>query len=575
MSPFTICGWGILLLGCVMPSHAAQDTHYNEALPWAQQTQSSITDRIDPQSIEPLLCEDTSCSPPWQEGLTPAQIEHQKNQRYFTDDVASSLADNFNRGRPNPALDRSYRHALIGQQFAKSITHGESGPYIDCEAGRQCQPVGVTKTCERSTDNPVVCEKLPVFQVSSVPVTYVCPEGWQRTGRYCQGTEPECRYDERHFVSSSGGNCGWVNSTTYIWEGRRTRAAEGRWRGEQRYHYVTNCRGGEHDGWRKRWEICAMVSRVEPAQVTCPTDYTLSGHTCIRQTLTWHTECPLTASCRRTSERCIEPEETRDINGLPVTLPCWRYHLTHHCAFEDTCAAFSDCQFMNAECSLTQQGICVLEQVSLQCQETSCHHTELICGETSFCLDGDCYEARPRLSSDFNRAASALSALAAAATQLGEPPILFKGRGMDCSVGMVGFRDCCADGGWGQGLGYQCSETEQALGHAKEAETTVYLGTFCAERVLGVCTRTKKAYCVFDNKLARIIQHQGAVGQLGLSLGTPERPLCQGITPQQLQGIRFDHLDFHDFYQDLHDGTQVPDATEIKQRLLTAYGGQR
>jgi conjugal transfer mating pair stabilization protein TraN len=159
-----------------------------------------------------------------------------------------------------------------------------------------------------------------------------------------------------------------------------------------------------------------------------------------------------------------------------------------------------------------------------------------------------------------------------AAEGLGDTPLIFSGKGMQCTDKAFGFADCCKDGGWGTGIGLdECSEEEEALGQAKEQGITIALGSYCASKVLGVCTRKKKGYCVYDSKLARIVQEQGVKGQLGISLGSAEYPLCEPITPEQLQKINFKHIDFTDFYEDMHDSTNLPSATEIQNRLQSAY----
>ena len=57
----------------------------------------------------------------------------------------------------------------------------------------------------------------------------------------------------------------------------------------------------------------------------------------------------------------------------------------------------------------------------------------------------------------------------------------------------------------------------------------------------------KAGYCVFDNKLARIIQYQGRSGQLGIGFGGASSPDCRGITVDELQKIDFNAMDYSDF----------------------------
>ncbi|GBL01159.1 type-F conjugative transfer system mating-pair stabilization protein TraN [Vibrio harveyi] len=146
------------------------------------------------------------------------------------------------------------------------------------------------------------------------------------------------------------------------------------------------------------------------------------------------------------------------------------------------------------------------------------------CGEQSFCLDGDCYVPEPKLNGNFDKSVAALAGLAEAVKDVGDPPKIFTGKPMKCDKKLAGFNDCCKDSGWGQSLGAKCSEGEKALGKAKEKGLTLYVGQYCAKKVLGVCTRKKRSYCVYDSKLAKIIQEQGTIGQIGKGLGSAKNP---------------------------------------------------
>ena len=111
--------------------------------------------------------------------------------------------------------------------------------------------------------------------------------------------------------------------------------------------------------------------------------------------------------------------------------------------------------------------------------------TQLTCGEESFCLDGDCFEAMETTSNRFNESTSALAALAEAADGIGDPPMIFAGQGLKCTDAAFGFADCCKDGGWGTSIGIaQCNDEEKALGQAKEQGITIALGSYCARKSL-------------------------------------------------------------------------------------------
>jgi len=85
-------------------------------------------------------------------------------------------------------------------------------------------------------------------------------------------------------------------------------------------------------------------------------------------------------------------------------------------------------------------------------------------------------------------------------------------------------------------------------------------------------------YCVFDGKLARIIQEQGRRDQLGVRFGSGDNPDCRGITVPELQSINFDLINFSDFYEDLMKNQRVPDTSaqvqQIKDRIAAQVNQQ-
>ncbi len=101
------------------------------------------------------------------------------------------------------------------------------------------------------------------------------------------------------------------------------------------------------------------------------------------------------------------------------------------------------------------------------------------------------------------------------------------------------------------------------LGKAKEKGLAVYVGRFCAERILGVCIRYKRGHCVFDNMQDFLVQSQARGTQLGLGFGTAEEPACGGFTPEQLMRIDFERIDFSPLFAELHDQISLPDPSEL------------
>ncbi|WP_425628594.1 type-F conjugative transfer system mating-pair stabilization protein TraN [Vibrio neptunius] len=555
---------------------AEQAKQYQDNLGWAQSAQQSITRQADGQLNISDYCDDAECvnqvNEPPQKRLNDSAINKQKSAEFYSNDTAAAMQDNFDKGRPDIRNDPAYQFALLGQENAYAITHGISNAYVDCDNATQCIIENITKQCQRPTHNPVPCEKVPVATVTTGEVIYRCPSGWTKQGSTCQRPQPQCRYNNDNYVRQTGGDGAFSSSgIAYVWAGKTVSPQQGYTLGGLKQSYNANWQASSY--WVKRYEICRPTIATQKATLSCSNGYTLSGGQCIKNTITWRTECSLTNSCHVTREQCIEGRAARTINGIPTTLACWKYQVNYQCSSTDTCPALpADCQTVSTQCSLRLNGVCIEEQLTKSCPEKTCSTTSLQCLDTTFCLDGDCYQGQPTQSAEFDKSAAGLAAISDAAKGLGDPPLIFAGQGMQCTDKAFGFADCCKDSGWGTSIGIaQCSAEEKALGQAKEQGITIALGEYCADKVLGVCTRKKKTYCVYDSKLARLIQEQGVKGQLGISLGSPEHPKCDPITPEQLQQINFEHIDFSDFYADMRRHTNLPSANEIQQRLHSAY----
>jgi hypothetical protein len=162
-----------------------------------------------------------------------------------------------------------------------------------------------------------------------------------------------------------------------------------------------------------------------------------------------------------------------------------------------------------------------------------------------------------------------LAGLASAADDVRSDTInvkAFTGKAMSCRKAFAGFSNCCKDSGWGADAGLAaCNSDEMAIGQAKAKKVTVKVGDRCDHQVLGVCVQKSQVYCVFQGKLARIIQEQGRRDQLGVSFGSGDSPDCRGITVPELQAINFDLINFADFYEDLMNNQKIPDASTMAQ----------
>ncbi|MCY3596940.1 MAG: conjugal transfer protein TraN [Rhodospirillales bacterium] len=198
------------------------------------------------------------------------------------------------------------------------------------------------------------------------------------------------------------------------------------------------------------------------------------------------------------------------------------------------------------------------------------------CGSVRFCVGGGCETVPPQANDGFVDAAARLNMV----VELGGEEFdrgslrFFDGQRRACRIQWGGLADCCRNSGLLVGLG-NCSHAERELAQERHDGHTHYLGEFCARRILGICVRRERAWCVFGSKLGRIFQQQGRA-QIGVGWGS-----CRGLTVSELEGIDFDALDLREFTADLLDGgrepsVSLPDAggtqTLMRDRVRAFYG---
>lgn len=300
----------------------------------------------------------------------------------------------------------------------------------------------------------------------------------------------------------------------------------------------------------------------------------------LKPQIEWDNNCPAdTGNAVEIKAQCTQPAETRiferEGQTFKIHQDCWEhsYHYIANESSDNECKKYEDnanCTVSERECLLQESGACARHRVKYQCQTTT-KTDGYVCGDKFFCSDGSCADLEGSVNTDFGHAVSQLATLAQAGKDIGmdaENIRAFSGKPMFCRKSGFGFSDCCKDSGWGHKAGLaKCNSEENALGQAKEKKLVVYVGTFCSKKILKKCVQRKAAYCVFDNKLARIIQYQGRSGQLGVGFGGAKSPDCRGITVDELQRIDFNAMDYSDFYEELNERTNLPDREKLMESM--------
>ncbi|HHQ9678228.1 TPA: type-F conjugative transfer system mating-pair stabilization protein TraN [Escherichia coli] len=321
-------------------------------------------------------------------------------------------------------------------------------------------------------------------------------------------------------------------------------------------------------------------SNQESVQVTITLtlDVEVTEH---KPSVEWVETCPFNkAEEVLQGSQCTEAGGNRTINidGKTYTVysDCWAWKDTYlkQEADNGSCDVYMKdpaCTVSRVNCQEKSGSACLQEEVTFSCEKKVTGEAQLCSGQL-VCANGECDAIENNTSDGFGKAVSALAAVTAAAKDVAAMNDVnvraFTGKPVECRMAIAGFSNCCKDSGWGQGIGLaHCDSEEKALGKAKEKLLTVYVGTYCSKKAQGVCLQKKKAYCQFDSKLAQIVQAQGRKGQLGIGFGSGKHPDCRGITVEELQSLKFDRMDFSNFYGDLNAGTTIPSDSELAERV--------
>lgn len=585
-----------LLMGLLfsLNAHAnAIDNRFHQEVPDAK---AAIERSLNNAAVQGFnaesYCKDQACI---DEMRNPSQQQYFGNDKALvsegekqlvTNPNAANITSGFNNRpkRPIDPNDPAYRQAQRFMDNSYNITHGISNKYIDCEGGQVCEYMDTTRQCSKPTGNPIRCTLSYVIdhyqeqqKTAIVPFLQNNQRIWQFSlpqeatrllsvqfpslhisaisrPKPLSGKPLESRTLNQQTLPSLTGTpwqCvtiggSWLNHSCSSQLPADTQAINSTARQYTLQLSNTYKPQANHVTLTYLYQTPVMVWRNSCGNAIPPncskTDTSCSNGDCTEKQETW--QCHSSNTC----DAYLTP--SRAVTGAPLT-----------------------CAEKSKTCKTQILGVCLEYNVNLDCEERTCKASNLQCGETFFCIDGDCYDEVQKQNDNFSEAASGLAALGEAAESFSAENLrVFTGNAASCSKKPIGLSDCCADSGWGNDIGLtQCSEEEKSLSDAKEKKLTIELGEYCAEKVLGVCIRKKKSYCQFDSKMTRIIQEQGKQ-QLGLGFGSKKDPDCSGFTPEQLQQVDFSKIDMSDFYEDLNANMELPNMQEIQDRINDKYG---
>lgn len=118
---------------------------------------------------------------------------------------------------------------------------------------------------------------------------------------------------------------------------------------------------------------------------------------------------------------------------------------------------------------------------------------------------------------------------------------------------------------------WECEQKEFELGAKKETRQCVYVGSYCASKVLGACVEKREAYCCYSSVVARIIQEQGKP-QLGYGFGSAKSPSCDALSVDDLARINWNAIDLTEWIGMLSMTDNLPTIHSVGLEELTGSG---
>lgn len=309
-------------------------------------------------------------------------------------------------------------------------------------------------------------------------------------------------------------------------------------------------------------------------------------------------------------EVCTDSDPaTRDINGVAVTQPCWAWTRTFQCTERraaNDCSALAakpECSFSHQEClSENAYGSCNVFDMVYACKTPNTGGATppgSICAQDLYCINGECTQVEREASTEFKDAMVAVQTMGNVKGEFDPDTLtLFNAEKAGCHKPVFGLVNCCA--GKTSGLlttaagaaaiasgpaavaalatpfltMFLCSSEEMMLDVKDRMGLCHYVGTYCSDKVLGVCTSKRKTYCCFESKLSRVLQEQGRE-QIGKSWGKAREPDCKGFSIEEFQRLDLSKMDFAEVYDEFIDAAKVPDeiqtSIEIQEKIAQYY----
>jgi len=283
------------------------------------------------------------------------------------------------------------------------------------------------------------------------------------------------------------------------------------------------------------------------------------------------------------AEVCTEGPETRIIDGVSVTQACWAWSRSFTCQRltpASDCSALDDnklCKFLRDEClDDPQSGACKVSQRVYSCplpDDKAPADKQYVCGGDVYCLNGSCETIEREASTEFKDALVALHSIGDAGKQFDPDNLtVFSGERGTCNKKIFGASNCCSGSGVPLLTPWLCSSAEKQLDEKDDKGLCHKVGSYCSDKVLGICVTSKDAYCCFGSKLSRILQEQGRQ-QIAKAWAKPKDETCKGFTIEEFQRLDLSQMDFSEVYAEFMDAAKLPSEVSVMADIQTRIQG--
>lgn len=509
-------------------------------------------------------------------------ISNEASKFAYSDERAIGIRDSF---ESRPRYDFKEDNLKLGSnviKYADDIINGITNKYVDCESNRKCDLKYSDKThyCESPVElKNLKCKRERRVQVS-IPSKVkkrfkVEVEGYSKSGATYKydirsqsviysnyGTPTTSQTDSINDIKCNNFSMKLVQHGYSSNSAQRRVGVTVELQGtcEQPILYVSTSQG-HHNKDKYKWLTRGGYGIVEFEYQPDPT---------FRDSL--HTMCPELEKreslgiCKAVKDKCLKKGEERVIDGVKVKRDCWLYETRYNCGeneVTETCGNYlnNNCIQVSSDCTKKVGNICTAIKRGFNCAENTCGpKVTVTCGKdiiSSEIIEDSVYKASPQ-DSNFTDSITKLAGIKGAIGNIPSDfdentPFIFKGRQMECrEYGFFGVKNCCKDKGWGIDLELtSCSSSEKELGRLKEEGLVIFVGNNKHDREDWEIERNDKRYCVFDSKIARLIQSQGRSVQLNIGFGSGKYPDCRGISPKELSKINLDKINFSEAFADV------------------------